>query len=202
MGIALAHHPEVVNGVELSPLVAGDDARRNAQRAHQHHEGGGDVFTKPLLAIKPEFIGAVGAEHAGLQGVDVASGAQTVQHHADEGAGIGLRCLPAHLSGQLPGARVETGGQGHVVLQAGDRPQRAVAKLRIALRRVAHEVIHRGTGQPLQLVRHPGRKTRQFRWLGGGIQHQQPRPLVRLQRHLVAQGGAADLQIGLGLKLP
>ena len=39
VGVALAQHPVVVDAIEFTALVAGDDARRHVERAHQHDEG-------------------------------------------------------------------------------------------------------------------------------------------------------------------
>jgi hypothetical protein len=83
-----------------------------SMRAHQHHEGRGDVFAEALLAVEPELVGGVLAVDARLQRVDVAAGAQPLQRRRTR---AGLLAAPPgrramQVGGQLQRARVEAGG--------------------------------------------------------------------------------------------
>ena len=82
--------------------------------AHQHHEGRGDVLAEAGLAVEPEFVRGVVAVDAGLQGVDVAAGAQPLQHRLHEAAGVPAPAscgIGAHLGGQRDRSRVRAGRQ-------------------------------------------------------------------------------------------
>lgn len=151
MGVALVHGPVTVYGVLLSALVAGDDARGYVQRAHQHHEGRGDVLAKALFAVKPELVGGVRAIQAGLQRVAVTAAAQSPQGVIDEGLGAasGEPGVGLHLPRQGQGARVQLGRQLHIGLHLRRAPLRAVGEAQVALGAVAQHAVDGAGGAPL-----------------------------------------------------
>ena len=62
MGVGLAHGQIAVDGIDLTTLVAGDDAGRHARSAQGDGEGAGEMFAKAGLAVKEELVGTVAPE--------------------------------------------------------------------------------------------------------------------------------------------
>ena len=200
MGVAVAQDPVVVDGVELPALVAGDDARRNAERPHQDDEGRSDVLAKTLLAVEPELVCRVVAEDARVERVGVAAGAQTFEHRTHERGRVGAgQCgVAAHLRGQRDRARVRAVRQSLVSLQRSSALQRTAGELRVAFGAVSHEVVQRAVGEPLQVGRARHLDTGWHPWCARrGIQRQQPGPIAGFERDLVAHGRALHTQVGL-----
>ena len=192
MGVALADGPEAIHRVAFAPLIAGDHARGNAQVAHQHHEGVGDVFAEALLAVEPESVRRIRARGAGFERVGVAARAQPLHRGCDQGVGAGL-CesgIGPERLGQCPCAWIGCGrrikvraqllrrgvGTGHVVQGAGGA--------------VAQHVGDGAVGDPF-VSRHLAAAPagRELGRLHGDIEQQQPLLLVGLQQYLVAHGG-------------
>src|SRR3546814_3099364 len=69
--------------ISLAALVAGDDARRNAGRAHQECESTAVVFAETASRVEQEFVNAVAAERRWPQGIDEVLGADHVQRGSD-----------------------------------------------------------------------------------------------------------------------
>ena len=160
------------------------------------------MLTEPFLAVEPEFVGSVYAEYTRLQGVAVAAGPQTVHDRCYQRGTVsaGVARVAAHVDRQLKGARVESRRQIDVVLQAHGQALWAMVEAGVAGGAVAHQIAQGPLRHPLQIRCHGGRVAVDHRFLGGRVQHHNPRPVVGLQGYLVAHRRALYLQVGGGLQ--
>src|SRR5690606_37981785 len=69
MRIGLPDLPVAVDRVALAALVAGDDAGRDAEGAHQYREGAGIVFAEAGTGAEQEIVDAVASQQRRLQRV-------------------------------------------------------------------------------------------------------------------------------------
>ena len=109
VGIALAHGPHAVHGVDFAALVAGDDAGGNLHIAHQHHKGVGNVLAKALFAVEPEGVSGMLARNARCQCVGIAANPQGLEHGFDLffGRAVGQPGIVEKTLRQLARARIQ-----------------------------------------------------------------------------------------------
>ena len=180
VGVGLAHGDDAVDRVELAPLVAGHDARRDAGRAHEDHERRREVLAEAGLGGEQELVDRVGAEQRRLERVHVPALAQE-RDRALQHLGIAGRCR-APLRGERARARVAA------FRHAQRAAQRAIGLARPRLGRrhraelVAQACAHRSRRNDLAVEAH-ARALGQAR---RGLEREQPVTVVRLEHDLVA----------------
>ena len=194
----LAHDVEVVHRRWVRSLVTGDDARGNTQLAHQHYEGGSEVFTKAGAPVHPEFVDRVGAEVlAGRQCVAEVCRANVLHEGAREcvRVGAGVLRLAAQLSRPRQRARVEPLGQLQIVAQANIETQWAVGVLGVGARAETQPLQDRPVGESLQIVLHDHLHAFDERRMRRSLEQRQHRQAQGLQRHLITQLLAQRAQV-------
>jgi hypothetical protein len=188
--VGLAHGDDAIDRVEIAALVAGDHARRHASRAHQEHEGRGEVLAESGLGREQEFIHRIGAEQRRLEGIEVAPLAQESER-AGEHIVVAVRA-GAPLCGQRERLRVESGRQ----------QQRAAQLARVLLQprgRGDHRRHVIAQPRPHQRAREQlpvGGEAGVFRHARRGLQREQPVAVVRLEHHAVTVGRAPACRRG------
>ncbi len=154
VGVALAHDPPSVHGRRIGALVAGDNARRHVQRAHQHDEGGGVVLAEAAAAVEPELVDGVVAVGTRVERVGVATGGDAFENLRRQHAGVGQGepwVLP-HLCGERQRARVAAWRQVDVVAQRDGARLEAVAGDQRGLRPHLHHPLGGATPPPGQVA--------------------------------------------------
>src|SRR6185295_13306114 len=122
-------HDEIVAElIHFTPLIAGDDAGRNARGAHDDGEGGGIVLAEAAARLEQELVDGIGPEqHLRREGVEKALVAEQGKGRQHELAVV--RVLAAELASQLDRARIEALGKRERAPQRGAVFLRAVAEL-------------------------------------------------------------------------
>ena len=137
------------------PWFVGDDPRRDADRAHDDHEGGREVLAEAFLAIEPELVDSVAAVLARRQRVAEAHVQNVLQQRLPSCCAL----APHHVRGVAeslgPGdrARIEARGELERVLQLARPARRAKNETRARGRLEAQPVDDRPLGQPCRSSR-------------------------------------------------
>jgi hypothetical protein len=118
--VRLAHEQVTARVAPPAALVAGDDARGNAGRAHEEHERGRVVLAEALARVEQEFVDGIAAEQRRIQRV----GEARVEHRQRAlHDGVVVRRFVAPLRGERTCARIRIARQAQqaFALRGGQR---------------------------------------------------------------------------------
>jgi hypothetical protein len=143
--IRLPHRDEAVHRIEFTALVAGDHARGQAERAHQHDERRGEVLAVAAPGVEQELVDRMPSEPRRRQRVRVAAAAEVVECGRDQvrvAVGGARRHLLQQRGRERLGPRVVGLRQLEPVLQFGGVRFAAQAKREERPHRIASPFPH------------------------------------------------------------
>ncbi len=183
--VGLAHRDDPVHRIDVAALVARDDARRNARRAHQEHECRGEVLAEAGARVEQEVVHRMLAEQRRLERVGEPAAAQ-VRDPLGQHVGV-RRGRTAPLLRERQSARIEVRRQAKGAAQQGG----LLVGPRFAGGDRAQVVAQAAAHQEWRQHHSVGGEARPVGQGGGGLKGEQPLSVVRLEHHAVAVGRPA-----------